>query len=135
MLDRIYNEIAKADLMVADLTCRNPNVFYETGYAHALGKRVILLTKNADDIPFDLKHHFHIVYGDISNLKEKLGARARHFFLNPAESTADPFRLLSLLANGVELGWDAPTDVNSPWAWNVNACSTSFCEPSTVPLG
>jgi hypothetical protein len=38
------------------MTGRNPNVFYEVGYAHALGKIVLLLTQNGDDIPFDLKH-------------------------------------------------------------------------------
>ena len=37
ILTRIYNQIAKADLIVADMTGRNPNVFYEVGYAHALG--------------------------------------------------------------------------------------------------
>ncbi|MCW5852783.1 MAG: hypothetical protein KIT87_22115 [Anaerolineae bacterium] len=59
---RIYNQIAKADIIVSDMTGRNPNVFYETGYAHALNKRVILLTQKADDIPFDLKDYPHIVY-------------------------------------------------------------------------
>ena len=44
------------------MTGRNPNVFYETGYAHALGKHVILLTQEAKDIPFDLKHYQHIIY-------------------------------------------------------------------------
>lgn len=44
------------------MTGRNPNVFYEVGYAHALDKRVILLTQKVDDIPFDLKNHQHIVY-------------------------------------------------------------------------
>lgn len=44
MLDRIYNQIAKADIVISEMTGRNPNVFYETGYAHALGKQVILLT-------------------------------------------------------------------------------------------
>ncbi len=63
ILQRIYNQIAKADVIIADMTGRNPNVFYETGYAHALGKQVILLTKDANDIPFDLKHYPHIVYG------------------------------------------------------------------------
>jgi hypothetical protein len=63
MLDRIFNQINKADVVVADMTGRNPNVFYEVGYAHALGKIVLLLTKTAEDIPFDLKHRQHTVYG------------------------------------------------------------------------
>src|SRR2546430_15128697 len=63
MLDRIFNQISKADVIVADMSGRNPNVFYEVGYAHALGKIVLLLTQNADDIPFDLKHRQHTVYG------------------------------------------------------------------------
>lgn len=76
ILERIYNQIAKADVIIADMTGRNPNVFYETGYAHALGKNVILLTQNTDDIPFDLKHYPHIVYrGKISNLIPELERR------------------------------------------------------------
>ena len=62
ILDRIYNQIAKADIIVAEMTGCNANVFYEVGYAHALNKRVILLTQNADEIPFDLKQFPHIVY-------------------------------------------------------------------------
>ncbi len=54
ILDRIYNQIAKADIIIADMTGRNENVFYEAGYAHALGKPTILLTQHIDDIPFDL---------------------------------------------------------------------------------
>jgi nucleoside 2-deoxyribosyltransferase len=57
ILARVYNQISKADLIVADMTGRNPNVFYEVGYAHALSKQVILATQNADDIPFDLKYY------------------------------------------------------------------------------
>lgn len=73
ILERIYRQIEVADLIVADMTGQNPNVFYEVGYAHAKGKLCILLTQNADDIPFDLKHHRHIVYGaSIGNLREQL---------------------------------------------------------------
>ena len=76
ILDRLYNQINKSDILVADMTGRNPNVFYEVGYAHALGKIVLLLTKNADDIPFDLKHYPHIVYGSsISRLRNDLSER------------------------------------------------------------
>jgi hypothetical protein len=63
ILERLINQIFKADIIISDMTGKNPNVFYETGYAHALNKTVILLTQNADDIPFDLKHYPHIVYG------------------------------------------------------------------------
>lgn len=76
ILDRIFNQISKADVIVADMTGRNPNVFYEVGYAHALGKTVILLTQNADDIPFDLKHRQHTVYGGkIELLRKELASK------------------------------------------------------------
>lgn len=102
MLERIYNQISKADLIVADLTDRNPNVFYETGYAHALGKRVILLTRNADDIPFDLKHYTHIVYSSgIAPLKQQIRERVAHFLSNPTATAIDPFDQIELLINGV----------------------------------
>lgn len=73
ILDRIYRQIDLADVIVADMSGQNPNVFYEVGYAHAKDKLCILLTNNTDDIPFDLKHHRHIVYGSsISKLREML---------------------------------------------------------------
>lgn len=79
IFERIFNQINKADVIVADMTGRNPNVFYEVGYAHALGKIVLLLTQNADDIPFDLKHRPHIVYGTdggkIKNLCNQLSPK------------------------------------------------------------
>lgn len=73
ILERIYRQIKSADIVVADMSGQNPNVFYEVGYAHALGKLCVLMTNDADDIPFDLKHRRHIVYGNsISKLKERL---------------------------------------------------------------
>lgn len=92
ILDRIYNQIAKADLVVADMTDRNPNVFYEVGYAHALGKPTVLLTRSAEDIPFDLKHFQHIVYGDsISRLKLELTGRVRWFMDQPRDTASAQF--------------------------------------------
>ena len=76
ILERVFNQISKADVLVADMTGRNPNVFYEVGYAHALGKIVVLLTQDPADIPFDLKNRPHIVYGgSIETLKTKLSGR------------------------------------------------------------
>lgn len=51
MLEKIYKEIENSDFIIADLSNKNANVFYELGFAHAIGKLTILLTQNADDIP------------------------------------------------------------------------------------
>lgn len=94
ILDRIFNQISKADIIVADMTHRNANVFYEVGYAHALGKNVILLTQNSEDIPFDLKHYPHIIYnGDIKFLHEKLKVRIQYFLENEIEKADIDFGL------------------------------------------
>lgn len=79
MLDRIYNQINSSDIIVADMTGKNPNVLYEVGYAHALNKRVILLASNIDDIPFDLAHRYHIIYDSVTDLKDKLIERITWF--------------------------------------------------------
>jgi len=69
--------------VIADMTGRNPNVFYEVGYAHALGKTTILLTNNSDDIPFDLKHYPHIIYNNrIKQLKDELTTKVKWYVDN-----------------------------------------------------
>lgn len=101
ILERIYNQIAKADLIVSDMTGRNPNVFYETGYAHALGKKVILLTQQTDDIPFDLQHYPHIVYGGkIVSLKEELDRRVSWHLSQPDTSLFEPHTQLQFFTHG-----------------------------------
>jgi hypothetical protein len=58
----VLEQMGRAELVVADLTDCNPNVFYELGYAHALGKAVILLTQRKEDVPFDLRHRQYVLY-------------------------------------------------------------------------
>lgn len=58
----IWKAIVSARLIVADCTDRNPNVFYEIGLAHAIGRPTILLTQRSEDIPFDLRHRRYIAY-------------------------------------------------------------------------
>jgi|SRR5712671_528171 len=62
VLERIYRQIDAADIVIAEMTGQNPNVFYEVGYAHAKDKLCILSTTDASDIPFDLKHRRHIIH-------------------------------------------------------------------------
>uniref|UniRef100_UPI000A872330 nucleoside 2-deoxyribosyltransferase n=1 Tax=Desulfosarcina cetonica TaxID=90730 RepID=UPI000A872330 len=102
ILERIYNQIGKADVIVADMTGRNPNVFYETGYAHALNKRVILLTQRTEDIPFDLKHYPHIIYGGkIREMVDELERRVRWCLENPKGQLPDSLiKSLLFFVNG-----------------------------------
>ena len=68
----LWEYINKASLLVADLTDRNPNVFYEVGLAHALPKRLIILTQRKEDVPFDLQHIRWIKYENTSKGWKKL---------------------------------------------------------------
>jgi hypothetical protein len=62
ILERILNGIATAELVIADLSGRNPNVFYELALAHTCTKNVLLLTQNIDDVPFDLRGYYCHIY-------------------------------------------------------------------------
>lgn len=57
ILQDIIEGIYKADIIIADLTGLNPNVFYEMGLAHAMNKKVIILTQNIGELPFDIKSY------------------------------------------------------------------------------
>jgi hypothetical protein len=54
IMQSIWEEINKARFIIADCTGKNPNVFYELGIAHTLGKSVFICAQNREDIPFDL---------------------------------------------------------------------------------
>ncbi len=62
IMEDIWKCINQARIIVADLTDRNPNVFYEVGISHTLGKEVIMLVQDMNDVPFDLRHLRAIVY-------------------------------------------------------------------------
>jgi nucleoside 2-deoxyribosyltransferase len=55
IMQDVVSLICKSSVVICDLSGKNPNVFYEAGIAHALGKQVILITQHMDDIPFDLR--------------------------------------------------------------------------------
>lgn len=61
LMEDVRDAVLTARYIVADLTDSNPNVFYELGICHALGKKVILVTQSAE-VPFDVRHIRHIRY-------------------------------------------------------------------------
>jgi hypothetical protein len=62
VLQDIWREIRSARLILAELSGKNANVMYEIGLAHAIGKPIILLTRNEQDVPFDLRALRYIYY-------------------------------------------------------------------------
>ena len=91
IINQIWNGINAARILVAELTDRNPNVFYELGLAHALNKPVVLVSSNQEDVPFDL-HHIRVIYYDVKDpfwgekLIEKVAENILSAIKNPEEA-------------------------------------------------
>ncbi|GIL17270.1 MAG: hypothetical protein BroJett040_10210 [Oligoflexia bacterium] len=62
IIQDVVSLIDRSRVIVCDCTGRNPNVFYEAGIAHTLGREVILITQSEHDIPFDLRHLRYVRY-------------------------------------------------------------------------
>ncbi len=91
IMDQIWVGLNAAKVLVAELTSRNPNVFYELGLAHALKKPVVLVSSNEADVPFDLKHIRVIIYDPTdpfwgSKLLEKVAENILSAIKNPEEA-------------------------------------------------
>lgn len=68
--------IYKADVIIADLTGLNANVFYELGLAHAMNKKVIIITQNLEELPFDIRSYraneYSLKFNKLPELIDKL---------------------------------------------------------------
>ena len=62
IMEDIWESICTARVVVADVTGRNPNVFYELGIAHTMGKECVVLTQASHDVPFDITSRRYILY-------------------------------------------------------------------------
>jgi hypothetical protein len=92
IIDQVWRGINAAEVLVAELTTRNANVFYELGLAHALNKPVVLVSSNESDVPFDLTH-IRVIYYDVTDpfwgtkLIEKVAENILSALKNPEEAT------------------------------------------------
>lgn len=64
--------IVSSRFVIANITGRNANVFYELGVAHALDKEVILIAESKAEVPFDLQSKRIIFYDDLGELQKKV---------------------------------------------------------------
>lgn len=72
ILTYILQHILKSQIIIANISNRNPNVFYELGIAHMAGKPTILICRDGSDIPFDLQQKFVLFYSSTEDLSTKL---------------------------------------------------------------
>lgn len=90
-MDQVWRGINAAKVLVAELTTKNPNVYYELGLAHAMHKPVVLVSANEDDVPFDLQH-IRVIYYDKSDpfwgakLIDKVAENVLSAIKNPEEA-------------------------------------------------
>jgi len=97
VVEQIWEEIEKSSVLLADLTDKNPNVFYELGLAHAACKPVVFTSAQVDDVPFDLRHLRVIIY-EIREPRwaDKLQSDITEYLKNtreePEKSIPQPFR-------------------------------------------
>lgn len=78
VLQDVVVGIVDADLVIADVTGLNGNVMYELGLAHALGKATVIITRNIDELPFDLKPYRGNAYSTRFGEAEKLTETIRN---------------------------------------------------------
>jgi hypothetical protein len=99
VVEQIWDQIEKAKLLLADLSGKNANVFYELGLAHAARKPVVFTSSSTEDVPFDLRHLRVIIY-DIREpewaprLRKSIADYLRNATKEPGKSIPHPFRRL-----------------------------------------
>ena len=87
IISHIIENLTTSDIVIADLSGRNPNVFYELGVRHAVRNNTILISEDLDDIPFDLRGLRTITYGydpeHMLKLKDSLARAIRAIHQRP----------------------------------------------------
>lgn len=68
----VKSRIKSADIVIADLTGANPNVYLEIGYAWGADIPTILIASDADELKFDVRGQRCLVYNRIKDLEKKL---------------------------------------------------------------
>ena len=88
VIQDVFSLIYRSEVVICDFSGSNPNVYYEAGIAHTLGRPVVPLTQVQEHVTFDLRHHRFIQYLNndqgLRALEPKLESRLRRLFHMPS---------------------------------------------------
>ncbi|GGM76864.1 hypothetical protein ACFFX1_35780 [Dactylosporangium sucinum] len=93
VLDAVWRTMQQAEFVVVDFSAQSVNVAFEFGWALLLGKRIVILTQRADDIPTDVRGLYRYItyspnYADIMRMRNELTLQLRALSQEPAEEMA-----------------------------------------------
>jgi len=103
IIEDILDNLNRSELVIADITDRNPNVLYELGVRHTLGGAAIVIAQNIDDVPFDLKPYIVKTYGwktqtERNQFKKKIKEAIKFLEENPNKVGSPVRKYLNPLA-------------------------------------
>lgn len=78
IMQDVFSLLYRSRAVICDFSGRNPNVFYEAGIAHTLGRDVIPLVQDIREVAFDVGHHRHITYTTSAEGLARLTVELQH---------------------------------------------------------
>lgn len=87
ILQDIISGLKESDMIIAEISPTNPNVFYELGYAHAIEKPTVLLARRGGELPFDISGYRVIFYDDTIGGKSAVEKDLKNHLSNITGST------------------------------------------------
>jgi len=82
IINDIINNLSEASIVLAEISEKNANVYYELGLAHAFGKPTLLMATKGTSLPFDVGGHRCIFYENTIAGRGKLQASLKHSLMS-----------------------------------------------------
>lgn len=100
ILTHVLSLIVKARLVIANVSSRNANVYYELGITHALNKQTILISRSISQTPFDLKNQRIVIFRDLPELRTELTAALARALTDPKNPSINSELRTDLFSHG-----------------------------------
>lgn len=110
IINQIFRSITNADCIIAEVSDKNPNVYYEVAVAHCVGKPTILLARKETvrNLPFDIRHHRVLLY-DEKNLSDMLRNLIEHLiYLKTSTISGEAFSTVETYLDNLSLRREKP---------------------------